>query len=233
MKRILSFLSALLMLCSVACAEDTGIAVTEYNENVSYIMNRIEAVRQTIEAYATATQDEDTLIYYGIMRDHAVLANVALHAIMETAASETLPEGMEHLPEESTYLLNENTLSSDWRYLEDYAVFASCDVYWTTNHLRETLTAHKEDGTLVGIYEIEYAQRDDAQTILLFKGYNALFGTTTRCAVRATETGYEPIFTETLGKTWDIMLDVDGWMNGIEPETWTKALLYSREEGES
>ena len=232
MKRILSFLSALLMMCSVACAEDTGIAVTEYNENVSYIMNRIEAVRQTIEAYATATQDEDTLIYYGIMQDHAVLANVALHAIMETAASETLPEGMEHLPEESTYLLNENTLSSDWRYLVDYAVFASCDVHWTENHLRETLTAHKEDGTLVGIYEIEYAQRDDAQTILLFKGYNAVFGTTTRCAVRETDAGYEPIFTETFGKSWNIVLDIDGWMRNVEPESWTKALLYPREASE-
>lgn len=233
MKKILYFLTALLMLCTTALAEDTGITATEYNENVSYIMNRIEEVRQAVDTYETTTEDDDTLIYYGILKDHAILANVALRAIMDDVTPEALPEGLEHLPEESTYLLSENTLTSDWRYLEGYEVYASCEAHWTENHLRETLTVCQENGALVGMYAIEYAQRDDERTILLFKGYNAVFGTTTRCAVCKTEAGYEPIFTETIGKSWNIILDIDDWMNGIEPEAWTKALLYPRENDES
>lgn len=228
MKKLLSVFLLLVLLGSNVLAEEIDHSAEAFEENAANILNQIMNIERKIDEWALAINDTTILDQHELVKSHADVAFTAISNAITSSPLNTLPEGLEHKQEESIALIEENVLSSDWRYLEQYDVYASSDVCWSDGHIRETTTVYTESGELVGIYSIEYAERIDGQSLLVFIGYNAMYGTSTRCAVRVDDDTIETISTETFGKTLEIQLDVENWILGVEPEEWSKTLLYPK-----
>ena len=228
MKKLLSIFLLLALLGSNVLAEEIDHSTAVFEENAANILNQIMNIKGKIDEWALSINDTIILDQHALVKSHADVAFSAISVAITSSPLDSLPEGLEHKQEESSDLIEEKVLSTDWRYLEQYDVYASSDVCWSDGHVRETTTAYTESGELVGTYSIEYAERTDGQTLLVFIGYNAMYGTTTRCAVRVNGEDIDTIATETFGQTLEIQLDVDNWILGVEPEEWSKTLLYPK-----
>lgn len=129
-----------------------------------------------------------------------------------------------------TEIMAENTddriqLNTGVFWLNEFNSYASCEVLYRKDYLNEINSMYDESGVYLGTEILEIGRRED-EIIALIIRYDAQLGATARYAMRADDNGLDVINTMTLGRHWDIALDINAWQQGEDFGEWNKRLLY-------
>ena len=109
-------------------------------------------------------------------------------------------------------------------WLEELGEYVSCETLFRDNYLYASQSTYTQDGAYIGTQIVELGTRDD-ETIVLIIDYDNTHSLTGRFAVRIKDGIGEVIFTKTIGKYLNVVLNVDMWQSGEDYGEWSKKLL--------
>lgn len=113
---------------------------------------------------------------------------------------------------------------SGTRWLAELGVYAEAELQQGEGYRILLLRLYDADGLLLGMQRVELGRREDAALLLLLD-YDAVYDMTGRFAVRVGENGAETIYTKTLGRMMDIVLNAQEWSAGVEYGEWGRYQL--------
>lgn len=226
MKKLVAIIVCMFFLLStIACADGENYSEMKYDERAANFLIEISQVKETMGRYSNITSESDAQEMLELIASHADICYYTVHTSITTKEL-TVPETVPEAVNEASFSSEISTISTSWQFIEDENVYTSCVAEWSDNLLIETTTVCTQEGSVVGSYRIEYAKRETGEELVVFVGYNALYGTTSRIAFLKEESLLPAISIQTLGQVNQIRLNAEHWLLGIDPEEWSEELLY-------
>lgn len=218
--KAMSLILALVLACtcglSVLAEDANRAALAECAADIALWMNELRS-SETLMAEGD-TQVICTTIYNTLRMSAAVFLDV-----MAADADVTEAKGDMRLTQPMADTTR-GLYRSGTRWLAELGVYTEAELQKSEGYRILLLRLYDADGLLIGIQRVELGRREDAALLLLLD-YDALYDMTGRFAVRVSENGTESVYTKTLGRTMDIVLNAQEWSAGIEYGEWGRYQL--------
>lgn len=214
---------------SAAWAEEDSLPY-DYSRCIFHSRACIAQAKDILWECLNASEDANEYQQLSALNEQtSFLFQLLTESMNETATAPTLPEGLDVLT--ASYLEGEaqTLLQSPWISMEEYGVIAAYDLVYEEGCAQARCQVCAPDGTLMGIYQTRFAQRENGPTLAVFIGYDASSDSTVRGAILTDANGLNALCRTTYGKITEILLDAEAWAHGEDFESWSETLLFPAE----
>lgn len=224
-------LLALMMMAagSAAWAEEDSLPY-DYSRCIFHSRACIVQAKDILWECLNASEDANEYQQLSALNEQtSFLFQLLTKSMNEEASAPTLPEGLDVLTASYVEDESQTQLQSEWIAMEEYDVIAAYDLVYEEGYAQARCQVYALDGTLMGLYQTRFAQRENDQTLAVFIGYDAGSAATVRGAILTDVNGSNALCRTTYGKITEILLDAEAWAHGEDFESWSETLLFPTE----